>query len=307
MAHTLNKLTQIAQAGVVALAEQSQVFNLLSRDYETDLLARGKGDTVDIYVPGTFEAKEFDHATGIELQDLTETKTQVKLEKVYDVSFALTDTEYRFDVRNLATQFIVPAMDALATKVDAYVLGKLLAAATTEVGVGTLTARPFAHTTPRVLVDAKAKLDGARAPEAGRNAVIGTETSADWLATDLISRADHSGTTAGLRAASLGNLFGFSVYQNSKIAPPSATPATGEPTTEVSAAFHRNAAAFAAGTLEAAANTESVVAHHKGVGIRLTRFYDGTHKKSILSADVIVGANVLRPEWITLIKGADKE
>lgn len=307
MAHTLNKLTQIAQAGLAALAEQGQVFPLLSRDFQSDLLVRGKGSTVTVNIPGVFQAKDFDHATGIEVQDITETTTEVKLDKILDVSFELTDSEFRLDVVDLASQFIVPAMNALAEGADAYALATLADAATTEVGTGTETARPYAYSHPKVLIDAKAKLDTARAPESQRFAIIGTETAADWLSTDLLTRADHSGTTQGLRNANIGNLFGFDLYQNTRIAAPGESPSSGEPTTEVSVAAHRNAVAFAAGTLEAAANTESVVVNHKGLALRLTRFYDGVHKKSVLSADVLLGANPVRPEWITLIKGADAE
>lgn len=307
MANTLTKLTQIADAGLAALAEQGQVFPLLSRDFQSDLLVRGKGSTVTVNIPGTFVARDFDHETGIQIQGMTETTTEVKLDKILDVSFELTDSEFTLDVRDLAAQFIVPAMEALAVGADTYALETLADAATSEVGTGTADARPYVYSHPKVLVDAKAKLDQARAPLSDRFVVAGTETAADWLSTDLLSRVDQSGTSNGLRQANIGNLYGFDLYQNTKIAAPSDSPKTGEPTTEVSVAAHRNAVAFAAGTLEAAANTESVVRTYKGLALRVTRFYDGVHKKSIMSVDTIIGANAVRPEWITLIKGADQQ
>ena len=59
-------------------------------------------------------------------------------------------------------------------------------------------------------------------------------------------------------------------------------------------------------TLEHAATVESAVRTYNGFSIRVTRAYDITHKKSIISLDTLYGINVIRPEHVVLIKGADK-
>lgn len=305
MAHGLITLDVMATGMLAALSQKLLFTPLISRDFETDLSGHGQGDTVDIKIPGSFTARDFNHVDGISMQDMNETTTQVTLDTIKDVSFEITDTEMRQQVTSLQTQFLDPAGTALAERVNADILARLVSEATTEVGTGTTTARPWAYTTPRVLVDAKAKLNQARAPQGDRSAVIGTETAAEWSGTDLLIKANERGDTVGLREAELGRLAGFNVYETIDIEAPAPGGAAGTPTTEVSVAFHRQAIAGAFTSLEAAANTDSAVASADGLSVRVTRAYDIIHKKSIISADILYGLNAIRPEWITLIKGAD--
>ncbi|MGO2113094.1 MAG: P22 phage major capsid protein family protein [Pseudoclavibacter sp.] len=306
MANSLVTPDVIANGILAAFAEKTLALPLISRDFEQDLTARAQGDTVRVRVPGTFEARDFDYATGVEAQDMTETTTPVTLNTIKDVTFKITDSEMRQEVRSLQEQFLTPAGVALAEQVNSDIIAKLLADATTEVGTGSLDARPWAHNSPRVLVDARAKLNTARAPQADRAALIGTETAADWLSTDLLIRADQSGDTAALRDAQIGRLAGFTAYETVDIAAPAESPAVGDPTTEVSVAFHKQAVAGAFTTLESAANSGSVIAAHDGLAVRVTLWYDGKFKTTFGSADVLYGLNSIRPEWITLIKGADE-
>jgi hypothetical protein len=298
-------MKKMATGMLAALSEKLLFTPLISRDFETDLTGHGQGDTVDIKIPGAFVAKDFDHETGIELQDMAETSTSVKLDTIKDVSFELTDTEFRQDVTSLQTQFLDPAGTALAEQVNADILAKLIAEATKEVGTGSVDARPYSYQTPRVLIDAKAQLGQARAPLANRSAVIGSDTAAYWQGTDLLIRADQRGDTVGLREATLGRLAGFDVYESVDIVQPAAGGTEGTPSTEVGVAFHKQAIAGAFTSLESAASAESATASANGLSIRLTRQYDIIHKKSIMSADILYGLNAIRPEWITLIKGAD--
>lgn len=306
MPNTLITPDIIANGILAALAEKTLALPLISRDFEGDLTARAQGDTVNVAVPGTFEAKDFSYAAGVQVQDMTETKVPVKLDTIKDVTFKITDSEMRQEVRSVQDQFLTPAGVALAEKVNQDILTKLASAATQEVGTGSGTARPWAYNVPRVLIDAKAQLNGKRAPSTERFAVVGNDTAAEWLGTDLLSRVDQSGSTAALREAQIGRLYGFDIYESIDIPAPKASPAGGDPTTEVSLAFHRQAVTGAFTTLESAANSGSVIASQNGLSVRVTLWYDGAHKTTFGSADILYGLNAIRPEWISLIKGADK-
>ena len=238
MPHALIQVEQLADLALANLYESVALPQLVHRDYESDLTERGRGDTIQIRRPASFVAKDFE--TEIELQDATEGKIEISLKNIADVSFAITDKELTQDVASLEAQFIAPAMQALATKMNRVILDGLVAAAPAEVGTGSDTSRPFQLSNPKVLVDAGAKLDAALAPVTERVALIGTNTKADWLSNDYIVKAEKTGATEALRNGSIGrDLFGFETYGTTDVKAPAVEPAVGAPTTEVNVAYHR--------------------------------------------------------------------
>ncbi|NCD02684.1 MAG: hypothetical protein EOM00_06750, partial [Clostridia bacterium] len=83
----------------------------------------GVGDTVTIRKPATFEAKEFNRSTGIEIQDATEGSDSIKLDKLLDVSFEVTAEQLTMDIARFSEQLLQPAMQSFAQKIDLYLLG----------------------------------------------------------------------------------------------------------------------------------------------------------------------------------------
>lgn len=304
MAHDLVKPQVLANAALAALLETNIMVSLLSRDYEADLTRRGIGDTVDVRVPGTFEAKEWTPGTEVTYQDMTESKIQIKLDKVHDVSIKANALENVQSITSLNEQFMIPAMTALAGKVERTIIDELAAAATVEVGQGTDTARPYVYTNPKTLIDARVRLQKALAPASQRYAVIGADMAGSWV--DKLTNYSEVGETpnAALREAAVGRIQAFDVFQSTNILPPAETPDSGEPTTEVGIAFQRGAAAIAMGTLNSEVADQGI-ASRDGVAIRVTRAYEPKLKEDLYSFDVLWGLNVLRPQHIVLIKGAD--
>jgi hypothetical protein len=114
---------------------------LVYRDFDTEFSGK-QGDTITIRKPATFEAKEFDRSAGIVIQNAEETGLPVKLDTLADVSFAVTGEEMLLDIENFGEQFLTPAMEAHAQKVDGDIAAMLQAAAvaggpTTAVAVAT--------------------------------------------------------------------------------------------------------------------------------------------------------------------------
>ena len=95
---------------------------LVYRDYSSEFV-KGVGDTVTIRKPATFEAKEFDRSTGIQIQDAVEGSTTVKLDKLLDVSFEVTAEQLTMDIADFSMQLLQPAMQSFAQKIDLYLLG----------------------------------------------------------------------------------------------------------------------------------------------------------------------------------------
>lgn len=293
----------IARQALASLYETTVMFPLVYRDLTADFRASKIGDTINVRKPAVFEARAFDRATGITLQDATETKVPVVLDQFYSVDFAVTSEDFALELNDLDEQLITPAMIALAQQIDVSILS-LRDDVTQVVGDGTST-----HTwdEPEVLIDAGAVLSKAKVPTTGRIAVIGVDTNAAWLATDTLKPANTSGSTEALREARIGaRLFGFDPYWTQNVTPAADTPAAGEPTTEVGVAFHESAFAFASAPLTVPPGANGSVRSYRGLSLRVTWAYDQKYKETIFSVDALWGVKALDPNRAVLIKGPDQ-
>lgn len=302
MANTLLTPSQIAQAALATLYENTVAAQLVHRDYDTEFVAR-IGDTVTVRKPAVFEAEEFNPATGVSIQNATETGVPVVLNHHADVSFEVTTKDLSLKIQDFATQLLNPAMEAISQKIDRDVLS-FRNDITKEVG----TAAGSLWNEPEALIQAGVELDVDNVPLADRRVIVGPRTRGEWLKNDLLKRADASGTTAGLRQGSIGgDLFGFAGYMSQNIGQPKQAPAPGDPTTEVSVAFHRTAVALVTRQLELPLGaSNAAIAGYKGFGIRVVYDYDAKFKKDMVSLDVLYGVKTLDAARAVLIKGADQ-
>ena len=308
MANTISVGTA-ADVAVATLYERLGATNLVHRDFSQAIVTAKRGDTMNVRKPTTFEAKEFDHATGIQIQDINEGSVPVRLDNIADVSFSLTDTELTMEVDEFSDRFIVPAINAIARHVDRAVIAKAHATVTAEVGQGDGTGAvpaKYAWDDHKVLIDAGAILDGFNVPLENRNALIGALTKAEWQGDDSLQHADKSGDTQALRQGSIGaQLHGFDTYWTQNIAKPSGTPGACDPTTEVGVAFHRDAFTFTNAALYVPADANAEVRNYNGLTLRVIQAYDAIHKKTIFSVDCLYGVSTLDANKAVLIKGAD--
>lgn len=284
MANTILTPSIIAREALMVLRNNAVMANLVHRDYSNEFVA-GIGDTITIRKPATFEAKEFD-GTKIEVQNATENKVVVKMDKHLDVSFAVTSKELTMDIANFSQQFLVPAMQAFADKIDGYILG-LKTDVTNSV---TATAD-----IKNDVIDARAFLTKAAAPLTERRFVYDSDTESKLLKTDLFISAEKVGDAGtALREASLGRKFGMDFYvdQNADTAGVKGL------------AFHKNAFAFVTRPLalpRGAANAEIV--SYDGFGLRVVQGYDLNTKTDTISIDMVCGVKTLNADLAALIAG----
>jgi hypothetical protein len=296
----------IARQALASLYESLVMVPLVYTDVSSEFTTQKIGNAVNIRKPATFVAKDFVRANGIELQDATEGSVQVSLDKISDVSFAVTSEELSLDIVDFDTQFLTPAMMALAQKIDRAILS-LRDDITQVAGLPGVPAVGFEHSKPEVLIEAGRQFDINLLPETERHAVVGPTAKANWLNSEIVKHADKSGSTEALRRGSIGtDLFGFDVYQTQNIGQPAAVPATGKPTTEVGVAFHPTAFAFASAPLDVAPGSFAAVETFKGVSIRIAYQYDIDKKQTIVSLDTLYGIKTLDKNRAVLLKGADK-
>lgn len=290
----------IAKQALASLSETLVMKNLVHTDYSAEFTSAKVGDTINIRKPAVFKSQQFDRSKGIQIQDANEGSIPVKLDKLEDVSFSVTDEDLALEIEDFDSQLLTPAMEAIAVGIDTSLLG-LRSDITQEVGTG----ERFPFEKPEALIEAGAVLDTNLLPPSDRFAVVGPHTKANWLDSPLLKTADQSGVTEGLRRASLGNdLFGFRSYMSNNIKSP-VDPVAGQPSTEVGLAFHNTAFAFASAPLPTNPGAVSHVETHKGISLRVSMQHDIRYKQTVVSVDVLYGVKTLDPNRAVLIKGAD--
>lgn len=311
MANQFLKVGAILDQALATLYETTIMAPIVYRDdIGRKMRSAKQGDTIMIRKPATFKANLFDRAQGIQLQDATEGDVPVKLDKIADVSFAVTDEDMSLSIEDFDTQLLTPAMEAVAQHVDIAALS--VRDQVTQVAGTHAEAVTLGQTwdKPEVLIEAKRQLDLNSVPQTERFAIVGPTTASRWLNTDLLKQADKSASTAALREGAIGNrLFGFNAFQTGNVGQPKPVPGVGEPTTEVGLAFHRSAMALASAPLEVPAGADDgkvMVRSYKGLSLRVAYGWDIKYKQTVVSIDFLYGIKLLDAKRAVLLKGANK-
>lgn len=294
MANTFITPTVIAKRALATLYNNAVLAGLVHRDYDSEFNG-AVGDTISVRKPATFEGKTFVRGTGIEIQNATEDKFDVTLDTVIDVSFAVTSEDMSLEIADFSTQLLNPAVEAINQRIDGDLAELLVDTAEGSGGGGTATWNGTqARTVFTGQTGAVAKLLGAKAPTLNRSAVFGAAGTGVALSDDLFVKANESGSTDGLREASIGRLFGFDTYASQVFGygPNDKGQADG-------VAFHKDAVALVARTLpkpDGIAAEQVAIAAGKGYGLRVVKSYDITKKQDVVSVDILVGYEKVRPE-----------
>lgn len=128
MANQLITMQQIAARALATLYNNAVLAGLVYRDFDPDFAGK-QGNTVNIKRPATFTAQMFDRSVGIQIQDANERTVPVVLDKLADVSFAITAEDLTLKLNDFAEQLLNPAMEAIWQKVDGDLAAELLAEA----------------------------------------------------------------------------------------------------------------------------------------------------------------------------------
>ncbi len=286
MANTFITPQMIARRALATLYNNAVLAGLVYREYDGDFTGK-QGDTITVRTPAIFTANEFVRSTGIVLQDATEGSFTVTLDKLLDVSFAVTSEELTLEIDDFAERLIDPAMEAIVQDVDARIAEALIDTAEGAGGGGTVTMASVASDVFTGQGGARAKLGRAKLPNSDRYAVLSPEATGVALADPLFVQADRSGSTDGLREASIGRVFGFDTYESQVFGYGSGDRAQSD-----GVAFHRSAVILASRTLErpmGVAPSQVAVESYKGLGLRVVKDYDIDKKQDVVSIDFLCG------------------
>ena len=207
MGNSFLSVKEIARQALPRLIENLVFPNLIYKDYSNDYEV-GKGATIQVRKPVILTASEFDASLGTSAQDVKEESVDVTLDKLATVDVEFGAIARATNVDDLNRLFIEPAAAALATKIN-------------DDGLALYADIPYycgtVGTTPDGLDDfanAAKVLDNNKAPTTMRHGVWNADAMAAFRQIGAIVNAEKSGTTAALRAGSIGNIFGIDNYMS---------------------------------------------------------------------------------------------
>lgn len=300
---TFLTMTQIANRALATLQNTTVLASLVNRNYDPDFSGK-QGDTVNVRVPIVFTATEFDRADGIQLQNPAEQSFPVVLDKIADVSFAVTSEDLTLVIDDFAERLLNPAMEAVAQKVDGDLAEALVDAANQVANPGGdyveqqtgggVVSTPDADHPSKVLIPARVKLGRALMPTMNRFAIFSPEAAGEVIGDPTMHEADKRGDTDGLREAAIGRKFGFDSYENNVLGY-----GAGDRGQADGVAFHRDAITLASRTLEkplGKIGAQAAIAEYKGLGLRVVYDYDITYKQTVCSVDFLYGVRAVRPQ-----------
>ena len=100
MANQFLTIKEVARQALPRLIENLVFPNLVYKDYSDTFQKRG--DEIQIRKPAKLEAKEFDAAKGVEMQDIDDSQTvTVKLDKIATVDVEISALEGAMNIDNL--------------------------------------------------------------------------------------------------------------------------------------------------------------------------------------------------------------
>ncbi len=194
----------IARQILPELIENLVAPNLFYKDY-SDTFAK-QGDTIRVRKPVVLTAKDFTAGTPVTEQDVIEESVDVTLDKIATVDVSFEAIQSATNVDDLNRMVIRPAAIALAEKINSDGLDLYKQVPYTA---GT------AGTTPSTLADfaaAREALNANKAPLEGRCAIWSPEADSNFVQIPALVNAEKSGSTAALRDAAIGKVFGISNY-----------------------------------------------------------------------------------------------
>ena len=291
---TLITPSVIARAALPTLYNTALLLPLVNRDYDSEFTGK-QGDTITVRTPASFTVKEFNRATGIELQDPTEGSFTVVLDKLLDVSFPITSEELTLELDRFEERLLNPALEAFAQDIDGRLAEKIVDAANEAGGGGVVTATGTSlGERHKAFRESRRKLSRNKLPFTERYVVLSPEAVEAVTSDQLVLQANTAGSTLALREGSVGRMSGFDTYESQVFGS-----GAGDRGEADGVAFHRSAVAAVTRTLDrpmGVAPNQVAVENYKGLGLRVVKDYDVDKKQDVISIDTLFGTSTIRKQ-----------
>ena len=222
MANTFVTPSVIAKEALVILENQLISPNLMSKAYASEWTGAKVGSTVKVRRPAAFAVDTYTGSgtTDVTIQQATETTTDLEIEKLFDVSFAVTNQDLTLSLDNFNERLLTPAMSALAQQIDTYALGKIPQLGSLQKPAYNSTAAPSTKAHWAAIIE---KMNNHQMPMNGRKCVISPSMMTSLYALDDFVRVDiRGGSQSPLIEATLGRWFGMDIVMSQNL--PTHTP-----------------------------------------------------------------------------------
>ena len=121
MANTVLSVTELANRAVDTLVQMRPLVETLDNSYVSAEMAMNKGETVNVPIPPTFTAADYDGST-LTTQDINNSSVAVTLSNDVVVPISIPNREYAKSAIDFDKAVIVPIMEAFVTKMDSGIL-----------------------------------------------------------------------------------------------------------------------------------------------------------------------------------------
>lgn len=291
MANVFEKATKLAGTALELLKRDVKLPSIFVHKYGIADFKGAAGDVVNVKRPPLLRARDkgWRSANAIQVDDLTQSKIQVKLDMFPYSAVHLSPEEATLDEVEFVRDIQAPQLSAMAEFYEEAIVDALAAADFVyEVNFNT-GGSGYAADASTVALRARKHMNDARVPLDGRYWLVGSSVSEAIAGNSKLQAVDTSGSPEALRDGIVGRLSGFTVIEVPALAP-----------TE-SYFVHESAVALAnvAPVVPAGATAGSSI---QGNGIAVTQIfdYDSANAKDRSIVESFVGASlVLDPETDT--------
>lgn len=195
----------IANESLRILRSNMLYADLVHVDFSPEFAAK-VGDTVNVRKVNPLKSKNF--VGEIEIDDISQATVPVKLDRIRDVSVAISSKDMSLSVSDFSKQILEPMLLGVAQDVDA----DIAAAAYSYAG------KTIAATASPTNLEDIAKLgkylDANKAPKNDRSLVFAVDHKYKYALTDNLSKVSYAGDNITLREALLGRIYSFDTYMS---------------------------------------------------------------------------------------------
>lgn len=278
-----NSLATIIAADALGFLQANTVMTqLVARDWDNEVAVHGQ--TVDIPFTGSLSVNDKAEDTVVTLQNPSDTKVSVTLDKHKEVSFLIEDPGRAMARPDYLTFYTRDGMAVMAEQMDSDLTALYSGLSQAIDATAGLAEDDFR--------EGRRQLNTAKAPLTERNAVLHEDAEFELLGIDRFVNRDYAeleGAPRGLLNAYTGRFMGFNVFMDQKIQTATAQ--------AKNLFFQRNAFVLVTRPLPPAPAGTGViqtVMAEGGVGLRVTVSYSADHLGVQVTIDVLYGVKELR-------------
>jgi len=231
--------------------------------------------SVRVRVPRTAKTQDTPGAA-IDYSDIAETDVAVTLTHLYDATH-LTDEDLALNLESFGLQVLEPMVAAIAEGGEEQVA----AVFNDQLADGEFASTASEADTIANILEGRAALTTYGVPPGRRTMACAPDILNRVLSVPTIVRADTSGSTSALQAASPGMVYGFRVVESPALDPGTAV------------LYHESAVAWANRAPAKPTSVDAAITTEQGISLRTVRAFDVTHLREAVAVSTFAGAGLI--------------